>query len=634
MAMFGALALPPAARAQAVAADSIENLQRLSIEELANLQVTSVSKVPESLSDAPAALYVITHQDIIRSGARRIPDILRLAPNLEVFQTSPDNYVITARGLSGNSAAQNFSNKIEVLIDGRTVYNPLFSGVYWEMQNVLPENIERIEVISGPSATLWGANAVNGVVNIITRRAGDTQGGFVGLDGGNFESRAAAQYGGRVGDGFAWRAYGQAFYERGFEMQSRQGAHDGWSNPQGGFRLDWTHANDVVSLEGDASYGHEGQTGGPAQDFSEKSLTASWQHEVSPTSTLQLLSYADQVQRYETGQHDGFTVTNYDLEGQYTFDVAGWNHFLAGAGDRVTPYGLVPRIGTANSLEWQPTRRTINLIYGMIQDTVSVTGELNLIFGLKLENDPYYGLSPLPSVRVAWKPNPGLLIWAAVSHAIRAPTTFDEDVREFAGSTLFLEGNPNFQPERLNAFELGDRAQFGNASVSVSGFYNLYTDLRSIEITPVTFTPLFWGNGLEGHVYGVESWASYQPLPWWRLDAGLTVQHEHFGFAAGSSGLLGTAQVGDDPHTQARLRSSMDFGPLSFDANFRYVGSLPNPAVPAYIELDSRIAWRISPMTEIAVSGMNLLHAHHQEWTIPPSDEIPRMVFIELRQNF
>lgn len=188
MAMFGALTVPGAAWAQTLAADSIESLQRLSIEELANLEVTSVSKMPESLHEAPAAVYVITHDDIIRSGARRIPDMLRLAPNLEVFQTSPDNYVITARGLSGSSSAQNFSNKIEVLIGGRSVYSPLYSGVYWDMQNVLPENIDRIEVISGPSATLWGANAVSGVVNVITRKSGDTQGVFLDLSGGNFEN--------------------------------------------------------------------------------------------------------------------------------------------------------------------------------------------------------------------------------------------------------------------------------------------------------------------------------------------------------------------------------------------------------------------------------------------------------------
>jgi len=265
---------------------------------------------------------------------------------------------------------------------------------------------------------------------------------------------------------------------------------------------------------------------------------------------------------------------------------------------------------------------------------MSLTDDLNLILGLKLENDPFSGLSPLPNVRLAWTPKPDLLVWAAVSRAIRAPTPFDTDVVEKQGQTVFLTGNPDFEPEKLTAFEAGDRAEFGTASVSFSAFYNLYTDLRSIEFSPGPALPLLWGNGMTGHIYGLESWGSYQAATWWRLDAGLTLQHEHQGFAPGSSRLLGVAQAGDDPHTQARLRSSMDFGKFSFDADFRYVGMLPGPAVPAYIELDSRLAWRIAAATEIAVSGMNLLHAHHQEWTIPPADEIPRMVFLELRQSF
>jgi iron complex outermembrane recepter protein len=259
---------------------------------------------------------------------------------------------------------------------------------------------------------------------------------------------------------------------------------------------------------------------------------------------------------------------------------------------------------------------------------------LNLIFGVKLENDPWSGLSVLPNFRLAWTPKPGLLIWGAVSRTVRAPTPFDVDVREKAGSSLFLTGNPDFSPEKLTAYEIGDRAQFGNASVSVSGFYNQYTELRSIEFSPGNMLPLLWGNGMEGHVYGVEAWGNYQVLPWWRLDAGLMLQHEHFGFIPGASGLLGTAQAGDDPHHQAMLRSAMDFGPFSFDADLRYIGILPNPVVPAYVEMNARLAWRIAPMTEIGISGFNLLHAHHQEWTVPSADEIPRMVFLDVRQRF
>lgn len=632
-ALFAA-GLPVSAPAQELAADSLANLQRLSIDELANLQITSVSKLPESLREAPAAVYVITHDDIIRSGALRIPDMLRLAPNLEVFQTSPTNYIITARGLSGNSAAQNFSNKMEVFIDGRSTYNPLYSGVYWDMQNVPPADIERIEVISGPSATLWGANSVNGVINIVTRRAGDTQGGFIALDGGNFEQRGMLQYGGRLGNDVTYRVYGQAFYERGFQTQSRQYNRDGWSNPQGGFRLDWSQMDDAVTVEGDLAYAHADQNGAPAQDFREKTITANWQHTFSPTSTLQLLAYADENQRYSVGHNGAFTVTNYDFEVQHSFEFLRWNRLLWGLGDRVSPYDITARLAAANSLIFQPASHTANLFYVFLQDNISLAQDLNLILGLKLEDDPWSGWSPLPNVRLAWTPNPNLLIWAAISRAVRAPTPFDVDVVEKSGSSVFLTGNPDFATEKLTAFELGDRAQFGMASVSVSGFYNLYSDLRSIEFSPGNALPLYWGNLLKGSIYGMEAWGNYQIMPWWRLDAGLTLQHEDLGFAAGSSQLLGVAQLGDDPHSQARLRSTMDFGPLTFDAGFRYVGMLPSPAVPAYVEMDSRIAWQITPMTQIAISGFNLLHSHHQEWTIPPADEIPRMVFVELRQSF
>ncbi len=300
----------------------------------------------------------------------------------------------------------------------------------------------------------------------------------------------------------------------------------------------------------------------------------------------------------------------------------------------MTPYRIQPQIGPATSLLFQPASRTLNLAYIFAQDTITPVQDLNVIVGLKMEDDQYSGWSALPNLRLAWTPKPDLLIWAAVSRAIRAPTPFDVDVREDVGKSLFLMGNPDFQPEKLTAWELGDRAQFGQATVSVSGFYNQYTDLRTIEFSPGRQLPLVWGNLMGGHIYGMEAWGTFQAFPWWRLDAGLTMQHEHLGFQDGASGLLGIAQAGNDPHTQARLGSSMDLGAFTFDAWFRYVGLLPNPVVPAYVEMNARLAWRITPMTEVAVSGFNLLHARHQEWTIPPADEIPRMVFVDLRQRF
>jgi iron complex outermembrane receptor protein len=246
--LLAAMAAASGAAAQQMAA---ADLGQLSIEQLANVEITSVSKAPEPLSDAAAAVYVISHDDVIRSGATSLPQMLRLAPNLEVMQTSASAYQITARGFNGNAANESFSDKLLVLIDGRSVYSPLHAGVFWDMQDVLPENIERIEVVSGPGGTLWGANAVNGVINIITRSAADTAGGLIELGAGDQQASAAIQYGGKLDEDVDYRVYAKDFYNRALDLANGASAHDGWSKPQGGFRLDWSPGADTVMLSGD-----------------------------------------------------------------------------------------------------------------------------------------------------------------------------------------------------------------------------------------------------------------------------------------------------------------------------------------------------------------------------------------------
>jgi len=280
MAVSGASAGLSACPATAQQVASVQDLSKLSIEDLANVQVTSVLKTPEPLSDAAAAIYVISGEDIRRSGATSIPEMLRLAPNLQVAQSSPSSYIITARGFSGNSAAQNFSDKLLVIIDGRSVYNPLFSGMYWNMQDVLPENVERIEVISGPGATLWGANAVNGVINIVTRKSSDSQGGTLELGTGNQHVSASLQYGGKLSDELAYRIYAKSFSDSSFETSSGASTHDGWSKPQGGFRLDWTPPGDQLTLQGDLYNGRVHALGGSDQLISGGNLQANWQHDL------------------------------------------------------------------------------------------------------------------------------------------------------------------------------------------------------------------------------------------------------------------------------------------------------------------------------------------------------------------
>jgi iron complex outermembrane receptor protein len=620
-------------------AQSVANLQSLSLEELGNIQVTSVSKQPEALSAAPAAVYVISHDDIIRSGATSIPEMLRLAPNLQVVQTSPSSYIVTARGFNGNSSAQNFSDKLLVLIDGRSVYNPLFSGMYWDMQDVPPEEIERIEVISGPGATLWGANAVNGVINIVTRKSSDTQGGVLEVGAGNQESLASLQYGGRISDDATYRAYIKTFHDNALDTASGGSAHDGWSKPQGGFRVDWTPGADQLTVEGDIYDGREEQPGTIDQTIAGGNITANWQHQLANGSSLQVLAYYDNVQRVPTVQSGGFRQNTYDIEVQNNFSLGSWNSLVWGAGERLTNYRITDQLSPVTSLIFDPSSRQLNLSDVFVQDRMSLADDFDLTLGLKLEDDPYSGISPMPNIRASWRATDTAMFWAAASQAIRSPTPFDTDVVEKLGPTVFITGNPDFLPEKLTAYEVGYRQDFSpQTSLSVSAFDSDYNDLRTIEFSSaggVPSFPLLWGNKMRGNVYGIEAWGTYQPTDWWRLSAGGNIQTESLHFKPGASQLLGLAQAGDDPHHSASLRSSMDLTDrVSFDVDMRYVGELPNPHVPSYVEMNSRLAWRITDRLELSISGFNLLHAHHQEYTIPPANDVKRSFFIDTRWKF
>ncbi len=625
LALAAALALASQARAQ-----SLEELQRLSVEELANVDVTSVSKSAESLSDAPAAIYVITHDEILRSGARRLPEMLRLAPNLFVAQTSAATHVITARGLSGNLGDQSFTNKLLVLIDGRSVYTPLFSGLYWDMQDVLPEDIDRIEVISGPGATLWGANAVNGVINIITRSSADTQGGFVEGRAGNQEQGASMRIGARAGADASLRIYARGFHEANTDTAAGVSAGDHWSKLQGGFRFDWTPAeSDVVTVQGDVFHA----TGGVYKGVEGGDVLARWSHNWKSGSQLQLQAYFDREARGpDTTGGTPLWVNTLDVDVQHSFAIGARQQVVWGGGVRSTRYHIV---GTS-SLFFTPPRRTLTLVNGFVQDTVSLAPTLRAILGVKVEDDPYAGTSALPSARLSWSPVRGAMLWAAVSRAVRSPTPFDEDVREVVGGVLFVRGNPDFRTEKLWAYEAGLRVQPSpRVSLSVSGYYNDYDDLRSIELTPSTILPLYWGNLIAGHTYGLEAWGNYQAASWWRLGAGLNLIFEHLRFKPGSSRLAGIAQAGDDPHAQAKLRSSMNLGPkVTLDADLRYVSTLRDPHVPAYVELNSRVAWSLTDQVQLAVSGFNLLHGRHQEFPAPQALSVPRSAYAELRLRF
>jgi iron complex outermembrane receptor protein len=614
----------PAARAQ-----SVEDLQHMSVDDLTKIDVTSTTKTAQPLSDAPAAIYVITHDDIVRSGAQTVPEMLRLAPNLQVAQTSAHSWVITARGFNGNSQAQSFSDKLLVLIDGRTVYSPLFSGVYWDMQDVPAQDIDRIEVISGPGATLWGANAVNGVVNIITRSSAQIQGLTLEAGGGNLQTTATAQYGGKIGDSVTYRVYAKSFM--GYDTLTAAGARDadGWTRPQAGFRVDWAASpTDKVTFQGDAYRGVDTETGGD-ETISGDNVMARWNHSWDGGQTLQVQTYYDRVERATEGG-GRFILNTYDVDAQNSFALGARNTVVWGGGLRLERYGITPNAG----LSFTPESRSLNLSNVFVQDSIALTPATTLLLGLKVEDDPYTGANVLPTARLSWKASDTTLLWGAVSRAIRAPTPFDEDVVEKSGGATFLTGDPSFDPETVTAYELGARLQpTPRLSFSVSTYYNVYNDLRTIEITPVTLIPLHWANGMRGDTYGLEAWGDYRLTSWWRLSASVNLMHENLSFKPGASGILGVAQAGDDPTSQAQLRSSMNLGrQFTFDADLRYVGALPNPRVTAYTEADSRLGWNLTDRIQFSVSGFNLLHKYHQEY--PGADAVPRSVFADVRLRF
>jgi iron complex outermembrane receptor protein len=613
-----------------------QDLGSLSLEDLGKVVVSSVAKKPQPLGDAGAAVYVISHDDIMRSGATDLPGMLRLAPNLGVVQTSPSGYIVAARGFSGNNDAQNFPNKLLVLIDGRSVYSPIFSGMYWDDQYVPPENIERIEVISGPGGALWGANAVNGVINIITRKAGDTSGGLLRLSAGTRESGAMVQYGGALGPHAHYRVYARDFHRRSFDDSAGRDAHDGWSNPQLGFRVDWDAGTaDAVMLQGDLHEGRVQQAGAADSRSTEGDVLARWEHAISDTSSFHVQAYYDYVHRRDDASGSGFVLRTSDVELQHGFALGDRHRIVWGVGDRRYHYDIRPRIGAADSLLWDPAVNTQNLANAFVRDQIALGARTQFTLGLKAEDDPYSGVSLMPSATLSFKPNDDVLLWTSASRAVRTPTPFDRDVVEKLGTLTFLVGNPDFRRERLTAYEVGWRAQVATrATVSVSAFYNAYDDLKTIEFSP-TLLPLLWGNGMEGHTWGLEAWGSYAVSDSWRLDAGLATLRKRLRFKPGASGLLGLAQAGDDPAHHGFIRSVMNLSDRwTLSAELRQVAALPDPKVPGYVELDARLGWRVSDRLDLSLSGSNLLHPWHQEYVFPDSDRIGRSVMFDTRLAF
>ncbi len=615
------------------AAAEIGRLADLPLNDLADIEVTSVSKSAELLRAAPSAIYVITHDEIQRSGATSIAEALRLAPNLQIAQYTSSNYIVGARGFGGAQEAQNFSNKMLILIDGRSVYSPLYSGVYLDTQDLLMEDIDRIEVISGPGATLWGANAMNGVINVITRPAYLTQENLVNTAAGTHARIVSGRFAKRPTADLAYRIYGKAFERDAMELADGSDAGDDWRKVQGGFRVDWTGAEDSITVQGDIYGATLEQRARHDVEADGHNVLGRWQHRTTH-SEWQLQAYYDRTTRDQPVDGAGFDLDTFDLEIQQRIDLGTSHRIVWGAGGRWHDYD----IRGSEALKFEPSRRSLSLANVFAQDTFALTSALDLTIGLKLENGPFDDWEALPDLRLAWRPSEEHLVWAAASRAIRAATPFDVDVREIdlASGMLFVVGNPDFEPEQVDAYQLGYRGLISpDVSISVSTFYNVHDNLRTIEPDPATLIPLTWDNLMEGTTYGLEVWAKWQVNERWRLAPGVRLLRKRLEFKPGASRLLGLSQAGNDPRSQGLLTSSIDLSSdVTFDATLRYVDDLPDPALPSYTELNASLHWRATEHIELSITGLNLLDSRHQEYPGQDGHWIRRSILAKARWQF
>lgn len=601
--------------------DQIETLRRLSIEELAQIEVTSVSRRPEAASRAPASIYVITDEDIRRSGAVNLGEALRLAPNLQVARDITPNYAISARGMNSYATA----NKLLVLVDGRSIYAPLYAGVLWDEEQVAIETIERIEVISGPGGTLWGANAVNGVINVVTRSAQDSQGWAARVSHGPLERVGILRYGGRLSENGAWRVYLRGF-EQDHSLNAAGGANgDEFAGFTGGFRTDWQAGNDHFTLQGDL---YENRYGTGAAETRGGNLVGRWTRELDGGASVMVQAY------YDGSEREGATVMTEsrvgDLAFQHTLAPRGRHEIVWGGGYRyITDLYSSP----GGRIRLDPVEDDFQLANIYVQDTIELREDLELTAGLKLEHSTYSGMEYLPSIRLAWRPASEHMLWGAVSRAVRTPVRLDRDA---VAPGLLIRGE-DFDSESVIAWEAGYRTSLsGRASLSVSVFFNEYEGLRVLSFEPgTTNLPLRFLNGLDGNSWGVEAWGNYQLTGWWRLSAGLSTLEKDFSLRPGLTDLSNPQSTGNDPDYQAVLRSRMDFGSFTFDADLRHVDDLPAPAVPSYTELNARLAWRATDRLEFALTGINLLDESHPETSSSgPPDEIRRSLYLTARLGF
>ncbi len=607
-------------------------LKKMSVEQLMDIEVTSVSKRPEKLSQTASAIQVITGDDVRRSGATSLPEALRLASNLEVAQIDSRQWAITARGFNNV-----FADKMLVLIDGRSVYTPLYAGVYWDVQDTMLGDLDRIEVISGPGATQWGANAVNGVINITTKSAKDTPGTMVtGGAGNELRSSGAVRYGAKVTPNLYYRVYAK-YFDRGDSVRSNaRKSNDAWRMGQLGFRLDGVSPRgDPVTFQGDGYNGSIGQVGPDNIRVNGGNLLGRWSRTLAESSDLKLQAYVDNTHRRIPGS---FTqdINTYDLDFQHRKPVGAAHDLVWGLGYRLVRDKVVNTPANA----FLPPRVSRELFSAFVQDEIALRQDwLHLTLGTKIEHHDYTGFEVEPSVRGAWTPDREQTFWSAVSRAVRTPSRVDRDLFSPATPPYRIAGGEKVVSEKLVAYEVGYRIQvLPSLALSLATFINDYDDLRSLEpLTPPLAFPVEASSGLRGRSSGAELTADWRTASRWRLRAGWTelrVRSEPQ--TASRADRSARDSISRDPNRQLSLRSFWEL-PAGWecDANLRYVAPIYNQSVPGYTELDLRVGWRPTPAWELSLLGQNLLHPHHPEFNIPAARrELQRSLYGKVSWRF
>jgi iron complex outermembrane recepter protein len=641
-------------------------LSEMTLEDLMNVEVTSVAKRQQPLSETAAAVYVITQEDIRRSGATSIPEALRLAPGVQVAQINAHTWAVTIRGFDDR-----YANKLLVLIDGRVVYTPLFSGTVWNLEDVMLEDVERIEVIRGPGASLWGSNAVNGVINIITKPARETQGGLLAATGSNRSGHGSARYGDKAGENFVYRVFGK------YSQLSPRGGlpalrSDAWYTGRGGFRADWRASpTDSVTFSGDLFRGAENESYTapllvpPYTHSYNQSLTTDggdllsrWRHRFVNGSESAVQFYYDRLDFGIPGAR--FRQGVYDLDFQYQTQWGSRQQWMWGAGYRATTESidnsLMIWFDSKDHPWWRADQFTRQLFNGFVQDEIAIVpSRLSLTLGSKFESNQYTGIEYQPSARLHWQLHPHQSLWVSVSRAVRTPNDYEEIGRVGAlaapgpgGLTYVtaLSGNPGLRSEQMLAYEAGYRIQpVRRLFFDAASFYNTYHHLIGVAfgepfleragVQPHVIVPLQFENNHDGKSYGVEFSSNYVPFSFWKLTGSYSWLHMTLDPANVITRLL----PGSSPRHSFQIHSNLSLRhSLEFDNALYWVDRLAGQPVPAYLRFDTRLAWHPAERIEFSVSGQNLLRPLHPEFDFPTDiqgkDQVSRTVYGKIAWQF